>query len=186
MPESSLPKPGGGRLAKYAANKVAEKAAAVRNEIRDELPVKPGGGRLAKYAADRVAEEAAAARVEIVTTAAHRAQMAGLRALNVALAAATPILRQKLSKFLLRASADGRAVAQIYPKPLDKKELKEKRKLKEKMDAAKAAIAKAEEDAEGTVSGFAPDLARALEDFCDINIHVTQTAWTDCWMLGKA
>ena len=88
MPESSLPKPGGGRLAKYAAGKVAEKAAAVRNEIRDELPVKPGGGRLAKYAAERVAEEAAAARVEIVTTAAHRAQMAGLRALNVALAAA--------------------------------------------------------------------------------------------------
>ena len=29
MPESSLPKPGGGRLAKYAAGKVAEKAAAV-------------------------------------------------------------------------------------------------------------------------------------------------------------
>ena len=58
MPESSLPKPGGGRLAKYAAGKVAEKAAAVC----DELPVKPGGGRLAKYAADRVVEEAAAAR----------------------------------------------------------------------------------------------------------------------------
>ena len=124
MPESSLPKPGGGRLAKYAAGKVAEKAAAVREEIRDELPVKPGGGRLAKYAAERVAEEAAAARVEIVTTAAHRAQMAGLRALNVALAAATPLLRHKFSAFLLRASADGRAVAQIYPKPLSKKELK--------------------------------------------------------------
>ena len=78
----------------------------------------------ASHVATATAAATTAASHKIATNVANRATRHGSRALNVALAAATPLLRHKFSAFLLRASADGRAVAQIYPKPLDKKELK--------------------------------------------------------------
>ena len=59
---------------------------------------------------------------KIATNVANRATRHGSRALNVALAAATPMLRRKIGAILLRAASTDEPLAQIYPKPPDKAE----------------------------------------------------------------
>ena len=34
------------------------------------------------------------------------------------------------------------------------------------------------------VAGFGPDIAKALEDVCDIDVTVIQAWWNDCWDYG--
>jgi hypothetical protein len=35
------------------------------------------------------------------------------------------------------------------------------------------------------ISGFGPDFARGLEDVCEIDVILVETAWSECWGSGK-